>query len=259
MHFKGVYKMGCSPAMPMKITIKPNLTRTSIEALDSLYSLVERTVEKVNKVNSSLSVALDKFQTVAGLHNPPRSVACGVLAMLACISAVVEGELLRIDFHIFDSVPGFGLNEALLPPELGNVYLIWIALAREVEASLIDMNEIMPDFLDAVKTFKQISAQTDEIITDSSGNILEVKKIHECNMERLQESSEFFGEVLKKSTSAMKELASIHRALNRVEVVAEFIRLGEHANKLCIFWPEELMQTFGPTIERFVEKVFTSA
>ena len=59
--------------MPMKITIKPNLTRTSIEALDSLYSLVERTVEKVNKVNSSLSVALDKFQTVAGLHNPPRS------------------------------------------------------------------------------------------------------------------------------------------------------------------------------------------
>lgn len=221
-----------------------------MNSLDSLYASVERTIEKVNRINSSLSVALDKFQTVTGLHDPPRSISCGTMAMLACASAIVEGELLRIDFHLLDEIPGIALNETLLPPDLGNVYMLWVAFLREIEACLADMQEIMPEYLEALQEYREICGETDH-----KRNIAEIKK---SNDEELRESALFFGEVLQKITGYMKEVAAVVKALNRVEVVAEFIRLGEHANKLCLFAPDELMQAFGSSIERFVSKIFVT-
>lgn len=243
--------MGCAISLPLRITHTPSLMRTSIDSYNSLCTTVEKTIEKVNKINSVLAVAVDKFQTITGLHNPPHSLACGTMAMLACISAVVEGELLRLDFHLIEEIPGIGLNETILPPGLANIYLIWVSLAKEIETSLIEMQEVLPEFIAAKHQYKTIIENSREFTDRDS-------KIHRINEENLKESAEFFQEVLLRVTSYMKEITGIIKSLNRLEVVAEFIRLGEHANKLCIVWPEELTQTFGDSIERFVEKVINN-
>ena len=118
--------MGCQAPVPMKVTINTNLIRSSVKALDNLYNLVEEVVLGLNKINAGLSVAVDKFETICALHEPKRSITVGVISMLSCISAELNGNLLSVNFHILENTPGFSLDYSKLSPNMSNCYTLCI-------------------------------------------------------------------------------------------------------------------------------------
>ena len=114
--------MGCSAPVPIKVTMNANLLRSSMRPLDNLYNLVEEVVLGLNKVNTVLSVAVDKFETICNLHEPKRSLTVGVISMLSYISAELNGNFISVNFHVLDNVPGFSMDYTKLSLETANCY-----------------------------------------------------------------------------------------------------------------------------------------
>lgn len=235
--------MGCGASVPQKVTLNVKLERSDLEIINKLYQEIEEIIDNVNKINSGLSVAIDKFQTVTGLHEPPRSLGCGVVAMLSCLLLYSDCDLRSLNFHFLDCVPGFNIDTSVLPGEVGNIYQIWVALNKEVEASVEDFQALMPSFQKAVLTYNHFTQENREAVTPN-------------NQEKLIESSEFFGSLLHKITNCMEELNSIQLGLRNA--MPEVIKIAQHARHKGLFWPSEIMKAVGFYIEIVAKKFMLS-
>ncbi|CAG9318741.1 unnamed protein product [Blepharisma stoltei] len=242
--------MGCAAAIPMKITISPNLNRTSISPVDNLYSLVEEVIQGVNKINAGLSVAIDKFETVTGLHNPKRGLACGVLALLGCIAAYLDGNLLKVNFHILDCTPGISMDFSKLSENLSNDFMLWVMVTKEIESAVEDYECLAVKFKSIIESYQDValSLQTERSNYESQ-EFLKLKGIAKENKIKLKESAEFYGEVLGKIKNYMSELEGIQHGLQTQELTLEILRIGQHAKNREIDNPVILMEKIGDYIE----------
>lgn len=245
--FNNSVKMGCAAALPLKITINPSLLRTSISTVDNLYSLVEEVIQGVNKINAGLSVAIDKFETVTSLHTPKRKLASGVLALLGCIAGSLDGDLLKVNFHILDCTPGISLDYSKLPELLSNDFMLWVLLTKEVESAIEDFQSLSPKFNQIIQNYQILSYNLQSQV--ESEDLVLLKEKAKMNKIKLKESAEFYGEVLGKIKKYTLEIEAIFEGLQKQELIAEVLRIGQHAVNKEITSPAVLMTKIGDYVE----------
>lgn len=241
--------MGCAAPIPMKVTISTNLTRSSVKALDNLYNLVEEVVLGLNKINAGLSVSVDKFETICGLHEPKRSLSVGVISMLSCISAELNGNFLSINFHLLENTPGFSMDYSKLSSELSNCYMLWVSMNKEIETAIQDFSYIMPRYHHCVSVYTEIKKSF-----KNSEEYAKAAEVDAANYEMLKESVEFFGYVLLKIRNLTQDLYDSQNILKKNNVIAEILRIGEHINKRKLNSPYEVTEKLGSYIEQFVSR-----
>lgn len=241
--------MGCAAPVPMKVTISTSLIRSSVKALDNLYNLVEEVVLGLNKINAGLSVAVDKFETICGLHEPKRSLCVGAISMLSFISAELNGNFLSVNFHLLDNTPGFSMDYSKLSPTMSNCYMLWVSMNKEIETSIQDFSYIMPRYHHCVSVYTEIKKSF-----KASEEYAKAAEVDTANYEMLKESVEFFGFVLFKIRKLTQELYDSHLILKKNSVIAEILRIGEHINKRKLSSPSEVTEKLGSYIEQFIAR-----
>lgn len=242
--------MGCTAPVPMKVTISTNLIRSSVKALDNLYNLVEEVVLGLNKINAGLSVAVDKFDTICGLHEPKRGITIGAISMLSFISSELNGNFLSVNFHLLDNTPGFSMDYSKLSPGMSNCYMLWVSMNKEIETAVQDFSYIMPRYHHCVSVYSEIKKSM-----KNSEEFSKAAEVDLANYDMLKESVEFFGYVLFKIRGLTQELFDCNLILKKNAVIAEVLRIGEHINKRKLESPAEVTEKLGSYIEQFITRV----
>jgi hypothetical protein len=242
--------MGCAAPVPMKVTISTNLIRSSVKALDNLYNLVEEVVLGLNKINAGLSVAVDKFETICGLHEPKRSLSIGVMSMLSFISHELHGNFLSVNFHLLDNTPGISLDFSKLSPEMSNCFQLWVAMNKEIETAVQDFSYIMPRYHHCVSVYTEIKKSF-----KNTEEYAKAAEIDQANYEMLKESVEFFGYVLFKIRGLTQELFDANLLLKKTATIAEILKIGDHINRRSLLSPSEVTEKLGSYIEQAVERI----
>ena len=233
----------------MKVTINTNLIRSSVKALDNLYNLVEEVVLGLNKINAGLSVAVDKFETMTGLHEPKRGITVGMISMLSCISAELNGNFLSINLYLLDNTPGISLDASRLTPQMANCYNLWVGMNKEIETSIQDFSYIMPRYHHCVSVYTEIKRTF-----STSEEYVKAAEIDVANYDMLKESVEFFGYVLFKIKNLTQELFECSVMLKKNSVIAEILGIGEHINRRKLVSPAEVTDKLGSYIEKVIAK-----